>query len=74
MYAISLYRYGVCIAVVGGKLIFLSSRPRDYWRSVPQHCFAVEARTVVIFSTIAALLGVWERFLLMGVSFPLPFL
>ena len=33
MHAISLYRY-VSIAVVGGKLRFLSGKPRDLWHCI----------------------------------------
>ena len=38
-YAISLYRCGVSIAVVGGKLRFLSGRHRDLWHSIFSHSF-----------------------------------
>ena len=42
MYDISLYRYMcVSIAVVGGKLRFLSGRPRDFWHCIFHHSFCL---------------------------------
>ena len=47
----------VSIAVVGGKLRFLSGRPCDVRHRIFHRNFAFWAQTIVIFSTIAT---VWE--------------
>ena len=47
----------VSIVVVGGKFRFLSGRPRDFGFVFFTIVFAFYARTIVIFSTIAAGLG-----------------
>ena len=60
----------VSIAVVGGKLRFLSGRPRDLRHCVFHRSFCFLGTNYCLFSTIATavLLGDRERFLLMGVS------
>ena len=57
----------VSMAVVGGKLSFLSGGPHDLWHFIFHRSFWFLG--VVIVSTIATFLEVWERFLLMVVSF-----
>ena len=75
MYSISRYRYDVCIySDSRGQIeIFVWETSRSLALLFFAIVFAFYARTIVIFSTIAAVLGVWERFLLMGVSFLVPF-
>ena len=63
----------VSIAVVGGKLRFLSGGPRDFWQCIFHDSFSfLGANYCNLFYDWSGF-GVWERFLLMGVSFFLPF-
>ena len=75
MYAISLYRYGVCgsIAVVGGRIDFRSGDLAIFGTEFFTVVFAFYARTIVISSTIAAVLGGLEEFFAHGGEFPLAF-
>lgn len=71
MYAISLYGYHVCF--YGGSREQIDILFRETSRSLALYlwtiCFAFQARTSVVVSTIATVLGVGERFLLMRVTF-----
>ena len=74
MYVISLYRYDVCIS--SGSRGQIEIFVRETSRSLASHLhhqFCLQARTIAIFSMIATVFGVWEGFLLMGVSFLFPF-
>ena len=63
----------VSLTVVGGILRFFCQGDLAIFGIVFfAIMFAFYAPTTVIISTIAAVLGVWERFLLTGVSFFLP--
>ena len=70
-----IYRFTVTIcvsmAVVGGKLRFLSGRPRDIWHCIFHRSFRYLGADYCNFSTIATISGVWEGFLLTGGEFPL---
>ena len=61
----------VSVAVVGGKLRFLSGRPRDFWHGIFRHSFCFRRRELL--KSFLRLQQFWERFLLMGVSFLFPF-
>ena len=76
MYAFSLYRYDVCFyggSTVGGELRFCQEDLVVFGIVFFPIVFAFSVRTIAIFSTIATVLGVRERFLLTGVSFLFPF-
>ena len=62
----------VSIAVVGGKLRFLSGRPRDLWHCTFRHSFCfLSANYCNIFYDCSSFGILGEFFLLMAVSFHL---
>ena len=74
MYAISLYRYGVC-NYSGSRGFVLSGRLRDRWHCIFQRRFCfLGANYCNIFYDDCNSFGIWESFLLMMVSFLLSFL
>ena len=62
MYTISLYRYDVCMAVAGGKLRFLSGRPRDLWHVFFFFSVCVLGSNFIDIFYDCDSFGVWERF------------
>ena len=63
----------IFVAIVGGKLRFLFGRPRDFWHSIFHHRFCFLGVNYDNLFCDYSSLGVWERFLLTGVSFLLHF-
>ena len=63
----------VSITVVGGKLLFLSGRPRAIRHCIFHRRFFFLGANYCNLSTTSAVLGARERFLLTRVSFLFPF-
>ena len=63
----------VSIPVVGGKLRFLSGRPRDLWHCIFRHTFCFLGATFCNIFSDCSSFGSWGEFFAHGGEFPLAF-